>query len=546
LFDVSPDGRESGILAGDLEAKLLDPHEYRLIRRWGSRGAWLKKSSEWLTARGRPAAKVSGALGRMLAAVRRAIHQDLYATWWLFMLLAPWTFLFHGQLLRAVWSKSGATGTELFKSWLNEQLRVKLQLAQGERVRFEHLREIQLRVVAADLSKRSMSVFGGPTDQSMEIAEAVAASISYPFFFRPVHIGNSLFVDGGMVSNFPAWVLDELRAEQVEDLPTFGFRFVDLPEVKSEPWPGNARPLALELARRLVDTSIGSRVSLESRQITNYHPITLHTHVGTLDFHRLRSERAALVLQGEIGVKEYFERNLGPRDPQEMRAVLRRFAGLVQELTGCIGAVRAYLLQRTEPRFCRVVYSALLEGDADDALVIRWGTRSQAICLDRCEPILVRFSDVAREDRVMSVTKYLHATRPANVRHAYCVPLFSDPDAWSVANPQERPEPLAAICFDFDVIDENDLLLLDPKIEDWMTAIAQATGEYWLKDRILTALNEELLIEQRASSDWRMIAGAQGFYVSDRKTRRPLIGEDLERLEGAIRTLGSEAGSLAD
>ena len=46
------------------------------------------------------------------------------------------------------------------------------------------------------------------------VVDAVIASASVPFFFRPQRRDGSIFVDGGMLSNVPAWVFDRERAAQ--------------------------------------------------------------------------------------------------------------------------------------------------------------------------------------------------------------------------------------------------------------------------------------------------------------------------------------------
>ena len=41
-----------------------------------------------------------------------------------------------------------------------------------------------------------------------EIARAVRMSISIPYFFEPVIVKKHVFVDGGILSNFPMWIFD--------------------------------------------------------------------------------------------------------------------------------------------------------------------------------------------------------------------------------------------------------------------------------------------------------------------------------------------------
>jgi NTE family protein len=513
--------QESGLFASDLEQQLLHQREYKRIKRLQR---WMKAGGNWWT----------GSLP--------LISRYLYVAWWLTVLLSPFVFLFHGRLLRSVWSQSGATGTEKIRDWLNEQLRRKLGMPDGARVVFGEL-PIKLRVVVADLSAGDILVFGGPQHQQMEVAEAVAASLSYPLFFRPVRIGESIHVDGGLVSNFPAWVLDDVREAQQRSYPTFGFRLLD--SAPEETWPGDGRPRFIGYAPRLLSAALNSRQSLESRRIDDYHPITLPTHIGTLDFHRLNYERAQLVKLGKEGVERYFKQHLGPRAPEAMEVALRGLSSLTLEVLNGTAGVRAYLIQRIgQQQVCRVVYSALMEGDADDTLLIRLDCNSQALCLRLREPVLMRVREVPAQDLIQPATKYLHAVRPTRVRHVYCVPIFENPQDWGQTIPMERREPIAALCIDFSDPEADDVLLLDPDVEDWIAVIAQAAGEFWWDDRLLTGIPELPVPSPPPSPDWHPLEQAAGYFVSHRKVRGPLKQEDAQKLDSLLRTIQTRTDEI--
>ena len=75
-----------------------------------------------------------------------------------------------------------------------------------------------LRIVAADTRRRRYSVYTKGGNPTMPIAEAVHASASIPIFFQPFRRGNSAIVDGGILSNFPAFLFAKAT------YPTIGFR----------------------------------------------------------------------------------------------------------------------------------------------------------------------------------------------------------------------------------------------------------------------------------------------------------------------------------
>lgn len=91
------------------------------------------------------------------------------------------------------------------------------------------------------------------------VADAVRASASIPFFFRPFHLpaakthsdGNGfvLCTDGGMLSNFPIDVFD--RAENPR-WPTLGVKLSAREQITSATWSPNAN--GLELGKALIST----------------------------------------------------------------------------------------------------------------------------------------------------------------------------------------------------------------------------------------------------------------------------------------------------
>jgi predicted acylesterase/phospholipase RssA len=87
----------------------------------------------------------------------------------------------------------------------------KRQKLRGDRVRFKNLR-IPLRVVAADIILNRQELFTTERNPEMPVADAVVASLAIPFLLKPSRILGSLYVDGGIVSNIPAWVFRPERA----------------------------------------------------------------------------------------------------------------------------------------------------------------------------------------------------------------------------------------------------------------------------------------------------------------------------------------------
>nr|WP_221240600.1 patatin-like phospholipase family protein [Sphingobium boeckii] len=75
-----------------------------------------------------------------------------------------------------------------------------------------------LKIVSANLSTRRLHLFSADRTPDTPVADAVAASVCLPMIFAPWRVGDDIHVDGGIVSNLPAWPFDEERELDPEAL----------------------------------------------------------------------------------------------------------------------------------------------------------------------------------------------------------------------------------------------------------------------------------------------------------------------------------------
>ena len=68
-------------------------------------------------------------------------------------------------------------------------------------LKFADLPDVRLVIVAADLNKGELVVYGSNPDDS--VLEALIASTALPPWVQPVHKDERLLIDGGVVSNLP-------------------------------------------------------------------------------------------------------------------------------------------------------------------------------------------------------------------------------------------------------------------------------------------------------------------------------------------------------
>jgi NTE family protein len=118
----------------------------------------------------------------------------------------------------------------------------------------EPKRRYKLRVFAADITRGTLVTWPddaklyGLDPDFLEVAWAVRTSMSIPYFFWPIRMGGSYFVDGGLLSNFPIWQFDSNRTP---NHPTFGINL-------SESGSGRARKIDsnLDFLQAIIQTGL--------------------------------------------------------------------------------------------------------------------------------------------------------------------------------------------------------------------------------------------------------------------------------------------------
>ena len=117
------------------------------------------------------------------------------------------------SLLKSLGAVLGLYAGEPLKQFLAGKIEAKRpELASHVDLTFEHLERaggLPLKIVASDLTTRKPAVFSRhQTEYGSSVLEAVRASTSYPFVFRPLLKNGRAFVDGGLASNLPAFLFD--------------------------------------------------------------------------------------------------------------------------------------------------------------------------------------------------------------------------------------------------------------------------------------------------------------------------------------------------
>ena len=130
----------------------------------------------------------------------------------------------------------------------------------------------KLKLIASDLTNGKILVLPddlphyGVSIDSFSIARALRMSCGIPFFFEPMKLkagsGEKVIVDGGVLSNFPMWIFDDLDGKK--ERPILGLKI----SRGQEDWPGHKITNGLNLFEALFSTM---QTAHDERYISRKH-----------------------------------------------------------------------------------------------------------------------------------------------------------------------------------------------------------------------------------------------------------------------------------
>jgi NTE family protein len=163
-----------------------------------------------------------------------------------------------------------------------------------------------LRIVATDLNDAKSITFCPKTTPTYKLADAVRASMSYPYYFQPFvcPITGHYLSDGGVISNYPLFVLP--REEHSKTLSilirTSIKKQEDLNETSIE-----------ELISRPLKIVLNERTNIEAR-FYDSHCIQIRLGgLNTLEFSFDEDTKSFIIKRGKEGVLEYFKNYPRPK-----------------------------------------------------------------------------------------------------------------------------------------------------------------------------------------------------------------------------------------
>jgi NTE family protein len=175
----------------------------------------------------------------------------------------------------------------------------------------EHQR-YSLIVHASDLSRRALvrlpwdyGQYGKPADGE-RVVDAVRASMSIPFYFRPVDVktaaGTVTWVDGGLLSNFPITVFDRTDGKQPR-WPTWGIKLSGQPLVTRDQPVRSALGIAVNCLETL--TADWNRYRLDEDGVNRRTIFVDTTGVAATNFDIDKATRQRLYDNGRSAAQKF-------------------------------------------------------------------------------------------------------------------------------------------------------------------------------------------------------------------------------------------------
>lgn len=191
---------------------------------------------------------------------------------------------------------------DAFLTWLRAEIETKAKAGDLTFGELAARREVDLRVVATDVSTHLPVVFSAAATPDMQVAEAVRMSMSIPFFFASVTYAGNLYVDGGATWNYPIEIFDDATPNEA----TLGLRFESLTATPRPPaHVGNI----VELAKSLYEAVSMVQTDFYRRSSADLHRTVVIDDLGiqATDFGITRAQKEALLANGRKATTAYLQ-----------------------------------------------------------------------------------------------------------------------------------------------------------------------------------------------------------------------------------------------
>ena len=361
-------------------------------------------------------------------------------------------------MVGGLWTHGGLYDGQRLRKTLFDLIQARLQLPAHTDVTFEDLKTAgcpELKIVASDITDRRVAVFArNQQEYGRSVIEAVRASASYPFLFRPVPLADGRrLADGGLSSNLPAFLFAEER--ELTQYPVLAFDLVASSEEDLHP--------SVRTLNDLLSTALeaGNELMVAEAPGVWRIPIPVPPGITTLKFDLSPDEIEALFRAGQDHTMKFlhnFTRLQNTKKPgltiqKELEAIygdrklfeppLWALANLIQERTKARQVRAQIMLPTGRQERTRIVtyYYGFRQGDGDADLELPEFTGCTGRALKERGPVVADLQD-AKTNYERWYMLEGHQRKVAADRQAMLsVPIF----AWSADKPLVPELPIIGI-----------------------------------------------------------------------------------------------------
>lgn len=393
-------------------------------------GGWLKvRLFRWCLRQTTASVVLAGLLWLALPAAAVWLWHDggvgALALW-----LVGWLALTIGAVLLTLSVLGGLTDLQRFHRALGRLLQQRLFPHEPERVvtmaDYGVGGRPHLKIVSANLTARRLHLFSPDKTPDVAVADAVAASICLPVIFRPWLLDDQLHVDGGIVSNLPAWPFDEERELDPEALTIA----VEI----EEPPSSSKRPSRFSWLSAAVRTTLSGSSELNLRVAGPAEQLALPTRLDLLDFDvspaTAREEVREVAAAAGVRLDKRLFRlpEIYRNACQVAQALALDGLGIAPGGSGAAPRVRVSVgrLERGYSRSLRMSHSVGFEDDTDEFMLVPLeGSVAGAAWNDR-ESRLEVYPLTAELDLPGPANRRRRKTRPPNLAWVMCIPILDE------------------------------------------------------------------------------------------------------------------------
>ena len=213
---------------------------------------------------------------------------------------------FVSKEIKTIYFHSGLYSSEKIEEWIDSLLSELLPEIPRP-IKFKDL-HIPTFIIATDLLSANVQVWNNDSSPNDRVSFAVRCSCSIPFFFQPVIEGQNRFIDGGVLSNLPAFVFSKsFQPDSYRPLSNKILAF-QLESEYSKPNEWSFKNLLFSLANTVVQGSVEIQKSI----LNNVYVIPIKTcGVKSTDFTIMNNDKVnELIKSGKKSADSFISNEL--------------------------------------------------------------------------------------------------------------------------------------------------------------------------------------------------------------------------------------------